>query len=380
MELNQKTVRTIAALIAFAVVAVWAVFRPQSLATLWQALMTIVTPFVVGITVAFLVNLLLQPLEAGWDRLLGGARGRRPAKLKRPISILISVILIAVGVFVLLFIVLPEVARTFVLVAELVAEYVSEAEGVLDWIEESLADWGVEVSDDGYDIGGWASSAAEWLKQQGPAVLANTLGFTTSVVTGVYNVLLGVIFGLYILADKERLLSQSRRVLQAFLPEERVKAIVDVADLTNTTFSKFVTGQLLDAVIVGLLCYIFMVVTRMPYAGAASVVVGVSTIVPVIGVLIGTVVSAFLILVVDPMKAFWFVVFIIVLQQVESNVIYPRVVGQSVGLPGIWVLAAITIGGATLGVLGMLLAVPTFSVLYKLMRRTVHRRLAEKRV
>src|SRR5690625_4037346 len=114
VELNQKTVRTIAALIAFAVVAVWAVFRPQSLATLWQALMTIVTPFVVGITVAFLVNLLLQPLEAGWDRLLGGARGRRPAKLKRPISILISVILIAVGVFVLLFIVLPEVARTFV--------------------------------------------------------------------------------------------------------------------------------------------------------------------------------------------------------------------------------------------------------------------------
>lgn len=381
MELNKKSVRTLIMLIAFAVIAAWALFRPAAIAAIWQGLAAIMTPFVLGVTIAFLVNLLLRPLEAGWDRLLGwggGRRGRWLAGMKRPVSILLSVVLIAVAMFVLLFIVLPEVAKTIILVAEMVPQYASHVDGWWQWIDERLAGLGLEVPRPDLRIDDLAPMVSDWLAEQGPAVLGKTLGFTTSVVTGVFNVVIGLVLGLYILADKERLLRQTRRVLQAFLPEERVKTIVDVADLTNTTFSKFVTGQLTDAFIVGVLCYIFMLVTRMPYAGAASVVVGVTTIVPVIGVLIGTVVAAFLILVVDPVKAFWFVVFIVVLQQVESNVIYPRVVGKSVGLPGLWVLAAISVGGATFGVLGMLLAVPTFSVLYTLLRRAVNRRLADK--
>lgn len=378
MDIEKKHIRTFAVLIAFALIVTWGLFRPEAIGGIFQFILSILMPFILGFSVAFIVNLLLRPVERGWDRVFRGKESRWLKKLKRSISIFFSLAIITTAFFVLLFIVLPEVAGTFVLVADALPQYAAHVETWWEQLADSLESYGVVLPQIDVNFDDLGRMVSDWFTEQGPALLGKTLGFTSLFAVGVFRVIVGLVFSLYVLAEKERLIEQIQRVLHAFLPEEQANGVVEVGDLANTTFAKFVTGQLTDAFIVGVLCYIGMLVLAIPHAGAVSVLVGATTIIPVIGVLFGTAVGALLILVVDPMKALWFVVFIIILQQLESNYIYPKVVGKSIGLPGIWVLAAVTIGGITFGVLGMLLAVPIASVLYALLRRTVNRRLEGK--
>lgn len=354
---------------AVALAAAWALLRPDAVAGVFQFVFSIITPFVLGLVIAFLVNLLLRPVERGWERMFH----TRPflLRLKRPVGIAVAVFLIAAAAFVVLFIVLPEVGKTVLLVAEALPHYLETLQTLWEALDERLDGPWVQLPSLDVEADEAADAAREWVATQGPALLAKTLGFTTSVVRGAVNVVIALVFSLYLLADKERLQRQGRRLLFAFLPEAKAGHVVEVAELIHSTFAKFVTGQLTDALIVGLLCFIGMLALSLPYPGAISVLVGVTTIVPVVGVLAGTVLGALLIVVVDPLKALWFLLFIVVLQQLESNVIYPRVVGKSVGLPGLWVFAAVIIGGSTFGVLGMLVSVPVFSVAYALLRRAV---------
>jgi predicted PurR-regulated permease PerM len=180
------------------------------------------------------------------------------------------------------------------------------------------------------------------------------------------------------LAQKEMLCHQLTRILRALFSETRVKKITDFADLVIRTFTNFVTGQMTEAIIIGVLCGIGMAIFRMPYALVVSVIVGFTALIPVFGAYVGTAVGAFLILLAEPVKALWFVVFIVVLQQLEGNLIYPRVVGKSVGLPGLLVLAAVTVGSGVGGILGMLLAVPVCSVIFTVCAQAVDARLAQK--
>lgn len=179
-------------------------------------------------------------------------------------------------------------------------------------------------------------------------------------------------------AQKETLTGQAKKVVRALFSEKWAHWITDVARMTNRTFSNFVTGQLTEAVILGTLCFLGMLIFRLPYAGVISVLVGFTALIPIFGAFIGVGIGAFLILLVSPIKALWFILFFVILQQLEGNLIYPRVVGKSVGLPGIWVLAAVTVGGNAFGLAGMLLAVPLCSVLYTLARQGVNARLARK--
>ena len=178
-------------------------------------------------------------------------------------------------------------------------------------------------------------------------------------------------------AQKEGFGRQAKKSALAIFGAERAKKIVSFADFTNNVFTKFVTGQLTEACIIGVLCFVGMSIFRMPYAGIVSILVGFTALIPIFGAFIGTGIGAFLILLENPIKAFWFIVFIIVLQQLEGNLIYPRVVGKSVGLPGIWVLAAVTIGGGLFGVVGMLFSVPVCSVMYVLFREFVNKKNKE---
>ena len=175
--------------------------------------------------------------------------------------------------------------------------------------------------------------------------------------------MLALAFSLYLLAQKETLTGQAKKVVRALFSEKWAHWITDVARMTNRTFSNFVTGQLTEAVILGTLCFLGMLIFRLPYAGVISVLVGFTALIPIFGAFSGVGIGAFLILLVSPIKALWFVLFFVILQQLEGNLIYPRVVGKSVGLPGIWVLAAVTVGGNAFGLAGMLLAVPLCSVL-----------------
>ena len=209
-------------------------------------------------------------------------------------------------------------------------------------------------------------------------VISSTFNAAASVVNGTINFFLGLIFAFYLLSQKEKLMVQTKRFLYAFFPEKKMDSILRVGSLANKTFSNFISGQCTEAVILGVLCFIGMSVFRFPYALMISVLVGFMSLIPIFGAFIGVAIGAFLILMVSPLKALWFVVFFIVLQQVEGNLIYPRVVGNSIGLPAIWVLVAVIVGGSAMGILGMILFIPLCSVLYALLREAVPKKLSEK--
>ena len=203
---------------------------------------------------------------------------------------------------------------------------------------------------------------------------------TTNIVQGVVNVVIGLIVSIYLLSSKETLCRQVKRMTYAFLPRRVADECVAVCQLISQCFSNFVSGQLMEACILGLLCFIGMRIFRFEYAFLISLLVGVSAIVPVVGAFIGTIPAVFLLFLVEPMQAVWFIVFIVVLQQIEGNLIYPKVVGESVGLPPLWVLMGIVIGGGLGGILGMLLGVPLFTVVYKLLSQATQQRLERKKL
>ena len=213
--------------------------------------------------------------------------------------------------------------------------------------------------------------ALGFLSSLGPQLLEFTTGIVSLVVTGV----LALVFSIYMLSGKEKLLGQCRRVLRAYVPAKIADPLTDVVHLTSDTFTRFVTGQLIEACILGGLCTVGMLFIQPDYAPLIGVTIGASAIIPVAGAYIGAMLSAVLLLMVSPLKALIFLVFLVILQQIEGNVIYPKVVGSSIGLPGIWVLAAVTVGGGLLGLEGVLFSVPVASVLYTLLRRNVRKRL-----
>ena len=217
---------------------------------------------------------------------------------------------------------------------------------------------------------------ASLINDRGSGIITVTWGATTSLLSGVVNVLLAFVFAMYLLAQKEAVCTHLKRLVTTVLPRQKAQRVLYIAKLSNQTFTNFISGQTIEAVIIGVLCFIGMLIFKMPYAGVVSVIVGATALVPVFGAWLGGGFGAFLILLTEPVKALWFIVFIVVLQQLEGNLIYPKVVGKSVGLPGILVLMAVTIGGGAFGVLGMLLCVPVCAVLYSLYCEFLHKKQA----
>lgn len=211
-----------------------------------------------------------------------------------------------------------------------------------------------------------------------PEFLTKTFGVTAGIISGVVDVFIGLIFSVYLIADKKKLKNQVSKVFRVMLSENKYNKLVDFYNLTSKSFSHFINGQLTEAFILGILCFVGMKIFGFEYAVLISVIIGVTNLIPIFGPIFGTIPCALILLLVNPIHAIWFVVFIIVLQQIDSNIIYPRVVGNSVGLGPLWTLAAITIGGGLFGILGMLLSVPTMSVIYILVGRLVNRKFKEK--
>ncbi len=211
-------------------------------------------------------------------------------------------------------------------------------------------------------------------------ILSNTVSIATSVVSGVTNGIIGIVFAIYILMQKENLGRQFRRLFYAFFPEKVVDRFLEVCRLTGVSFNNFLSGQCLEAIILGMMFFVTMSILHMPYALVIAVLIGITALIPMFGAFIGCIVGAFLILIIDPMQALWFIILFMVLQQIEGNIIYPRVVGSSVGLPSIWVLAAVTLGASFGGVLGILFAIPIFSVIYTLLREDVRSRIQNREI
>ncbi len=363
MELNAKNIKKILIIIGASVLMFWGIMNISLIFSAIKWIINILSPFIIGFCFAFVVNLVLRPLEACWDRIFGH-RSTVGKKLKRPICLTLCILLALGAVVAIFFIIIPEVSKTMKIIIEALPEYFNSVKGFYNSMVEFFANYAIVLPEFTLDDAKILKTLTDFLSQSGQTVFNQTINTTAAIVSAIFNLVVGIAFSIYLLSGKERLLRQLKKTIFALTPPEKAKKIFSFSTRVNRSFTNFVTGQMLESIIMGFLCFIGMLIFRMPYASVVSVLIGVTALVPIFGSFIGTAVGAFLILVVSPVKAFWFVIFIIVLQQLEGNLIYPNVVGKSVGLPGIWVLVAVTLGGSIFGIGGMLISVPVCSVAY----------------
>lgn len=380
MELNKSNIKRIIFIIFAAAVIFWAVMNFAVVISATRWVIGVFSPLILGLSFAFVINLLLRPIESGWDWLFLRKGGKNLAKrLKRPVSIFISALLTLGAIVAIFFIIIPEVSRTLRTIIDALPDYFEELKVWWKGLSDFLAEYSVILPELKFDSTTIIAKLTELVTNSGESIFNQTINTTTAIVSAVFNIFIGFAFCIYLLAGKERLIGQSKRTIKAAFSEKRAKRIFAFFSRVNDSFSHFVTGQVLEAIIIGILCFIGMLIFGLPYASVVSVLVGVTALIPILGAYIGTAVGAFLILVESPIKALWFIVFIIVLQQLEGNLIYPHVVGKSVGLPGIWVLAAVTVGGNIYGVMGMLVSVPVCSVIYVYLSEKVRAGLKKRR-
>ena len=364
MELNKKTMQRIMLLIAFAVLLFWGLYNISAVTKVLGKLLDLLSPLLLGICIAFVLNLMMAALERLWDRALAKWDGRWSRKLKRPVCLTLTIVLFIGIIFAIFFILIPRLEEAGSTLVANIPTYVAQIQAWWENLSAFGAEHGVTLPELSLDADSVKNTITGFLQEKGDSVVNTTVNITASIVGALVNFLLALVFSLYLLAQKETLLAQSRRLLRRSLPQKAADRLLRLLSLSNNAFSSFVTGQVTEAFILGTLCCLGMLILRLPYALPVSVIIATLSLIPIFGAWIGAATGAFLIVFQSPIKALTFLIFLLILQQVEGNLIYPKVVGKSVGLPGLWVLAAVTLGGGAFGVLGMLLGVPVCSIVY----------------
>ena len=385
MELSRKTMKKLALLIAFAALAFTAFEWFDGAARAAVFLLDLLAPFLAGGAVAFVLNVPMRFIESKLLPTPGGkpTASRRVRRFLRPVSLLLTFLFVVLVILVLVLVIAPELVRT---VAGLGVTIQNAVLRFLNWAEEMFAntpqvmEWLNSLTFNWQSIN-WQSlinQVVDVVKSGATSILSSAFSTAMNVFNGVADTFIAFFFACYLLLQKEKLGLQCRKALYALLPRKGADQVVEVFSLSHRIFSSFITGQCTEAVILGTMFFIVMSILNMPYAVLVGCTIAVTALIPIVGAFIGCGLGAFLLLMVSPMQALIFVAMFLILQQVEGNLIYPHVVGSSVGLPSIWVLAAVSIGGSLMGVAGMLLFIPMTSVIYTLFRQFVYRRLREK--
>ncbi len=368
MELNKKNIKRILLLVACSIILYWALNNLSTLGKLLGSFFSLFSPLLIGAGIAYVMNLLLKAIERLWDMALKKAPELWRVKLKRPICLTATILLFLGIIFAIFFILIPRLEEAGSTLIANVPGYITQIQNWWGSLVDFAAGHGVTLPELSMNVEDATKFISKILSSDSSNVVNTTIDITTSILGALVNILLALVFSVYMLAQKETLISQSRRLLLAALPRKAGQRTMHILKLTNNAFSSFVTGQVTEAFILGSLCCIGMLILRLPYALPVSVIISFTSLIPIFGAWIGAATGAFLIVFVSPIKALTFLIFLLILQQVEGNLIYPKVVGKSVGLPGLWVLAAVTIGGGIFGMLGMLLGVPICSVIYALVQ------------
>ena len=368
MELNKKNIKRILLLVACSIILYWALNNLSTLGKLLGSFFSLFSPLLIGAGIAYVMNLLLKAIERLWDMALKKAPELWRVKLKRPICLTATILLFLGIIFAIFFILIPRLEEAGSTLIANVPGYITQIQNWWGSLVDFAAGHGVTLPELSMNVEDATKFISKILSSDSSNVVNTTIDITTSILGALVNILLALVFSVYMLAQKETLISQSRRLLLAALPRKAGQRTMHILKLTNNAFSSFVTGQVTEACILGSLCCIGMLILRLPYALPVSVIISFTSLIPIFGAWIGAATGAFLIVFVSPIKALTFLIFLLILQQVEGNIIYPKVVGKSVGLPGLWVLAAVTIGGGIFGMLGMLLGVPICSVIYALVQ------------
>ena len=307
-------------------------------------------------------------------------RNKTALKLARPCSLILT-LLFVIGIITLVMrVVIPELGNTIGGLGSSVQDFFPILEKQLEelfWNDQEVRVWMESLEMDWDKL---LDSVMGFFKNGAGSVVDSTFAAAKSIVNGLTTFFIAFVFACYILVQKQRLHVQVKKIMYAYLQKELVKKILDICSLTYSTFSSFLTGQCLEAVILGMMFVVVMSIIGLPYAMLVGILVAFTALIPIFGAFIGCIIGAFLILMVNPMQAVIFVITFLVLQQIEGNLIYPKVVGNSVGLPSIWVLAAVSVGGSLMGIVGMLIFIPLVSVLYTLFRENVYKKLREKKI
>ncbi len=377
MDNNQHDFMYWFKIIAAGILLLWGL---QNLHAIWRFFLLFIrllAPFILGCIIAFIVNVPMQTVER---EIFSKRRLPLPKKCHRVLSLLLTVIFLTAIIAIVMVAVVPELTDTLMVLKKNLPGYFDQFK---IWLEDSLASWQFQdavkwVRDLQFDWNSIYSAISKFAETSLGGIFNSTVSVVTSIFSGMLTFVLSIVFAIYLLLQKEELGRQVTKMLYAFLSRSHTENILRICTLSSKIFASFLSGQCLEAFILGMMFLIGMTVFRFPYALVISVTIGFTAIIPVFGAFIGCVIGAFLILMLDPLKAFWFLILFLVLQQVEGNLIYPRVMGNSVGLPAIWVLLAVSVGGTLWGIWGMLLFIPLVSVLYALLREIVHARLDEK--
>ena len=377
MEWNKKTLRNIFLGVAGCIVLYWLLHETTQVFSWVQRFINLIAPFLVGAAIAFILNVPMR----GFERMLKFIKSNG---WRRGLSILLTLIAVLLVIAGVVYLIIPQIASAVeTLIEEIpgfvnrvitsITTFINSHPELLDWVSENTdfhnMDWS-EV----------AQKAISFVTGSLGSVADSAINAVISLSTGVFNGVLSLVFALYCLAKKEVLARQGRRLLYSAFPEKFSDETIRVFRMTNTAFSNFISGQCLEAMILGMMFAIAMPIFQMPYMPLVSVIIAVTALVPIVGAFVGCALGAFFILVDNPEQAFWFVIMFLVLQQIEGNMIYPRVVGSSIGLPGMWVLVAVGVGGDLMGVSGMLIMIPLASVVYALLREFTQRRLAVRKI
>lgn len=385
MELPKITLSRLLLLVFAVALVVYGVFNMDMVGAFVGRVVGLVRPFLIGVVIAFILNVPLRLFE---KRLFVHVQNSRFKKMERGISILLSIVLVWAILGLIVSVVLPQLASSISLFISAVPSYIDYLINFLSMFEHyspavsNLIDQVQHLSPstlENYLNDVMNDQISAWTSVLSTAVMS-TVNFVSSVASSVVHVVVAFIFSIYILFNKEKLAVQARKICFAFLSKRTAVYLVHAAQVSFAKFYHFIIGQLTEAIILGSLCTIGMLILRLPYAPMIGVLTGFCALIPIFGAFIGGAVGALLILTVSPMKALTFLIFLIVLQQVEGHVIYPKVVGGSVGLPAMWTLFAITIGGSLFGLVGMLLSVPLFAAVYYLFTEIVYARLKRNQI
>lgn len=373
MELNKKAIKTIFFGVAGCILLYWILHETERVTAAYNVIANVLSPFVIGAVLAFIFNVPMRSIE----RLLGGIK---IPTLRRMIALLLTLLLVFLVLTLVFSLLLPQVVTTAENVAARIPVFYKNVETKIFAFLEAhpdIQEWVIANTDfENIDLVGLAQNLFTMLGDSVETIMLGAVSAIGKTFDIVFDLFISIVFGIYCLFQKENLARQGRKLLYSIASEKFADGTVRVLRLTNTTFSNFLSGQCLEVCILGSMFAICMAIFDMPYIPLVSVLVAVTAFIPVVGAFIGCIVGALLILVDDPLQAVQFVVMFLVLQQIENNLIYPRVVGTSIGLPGMWVLFAVAVGGEFMGVSGMFLMIPLSSVLYTLLRERTNKRLS----
>ena len=391
--MDKLTFRKLLMLITFGVLLNWGVKNTQLLVKLLKLAIGLTLPFLIGAIIAFIINVPMRSVEKTlFDKPFQKkkAASKKPVKpsvlykAKRPISLIVTVLLVIGVLMIGTFLIVPEIRNSFGMVINSFRAFPAKlhtwSQQLMAWMPQ-VAQW-MEDLDLTLDID-WKSTITHlfgFLQSGAGNVLNTTFNVAASIFSGIVTGFLAFVFSFYLLMNKEKLSRQAKEIAYACMKTEHADYLLHVGSLADRIFSKFLSGQCIEAVILGMLFFVAMTILRFPYALMISVLIAFTALIPVFGAFIGCIVGVLLIFLVSPVQAFWFIVLFLCLQQFEGDIIYPRVVGSSVGLPAIWVLVAVTLGGSMMGVLGMLFYIPLFSVIYSLVRDEVKKKLKKKNI